>query len=120
MKSVKSVLSVVLAIVLLAVIVLDGSAMFVAYQSSKELAQSAAQEAAMQFMSSGGNESVAKQQAADYVSGHGGELLAVAFHKSDARWVETAVRSDADTYVFRYVPGLNRLTDQDAVAVVQF
>ena len=116
----KSVVSLVLTIVLLVVIILDGAAMFVAYQSSKELAQSAAQQAAIQFVTSGGNQTVAEQLASEYVSVRGGELLSVSFHSTDSRWVETAVRSEADTYVFHYVPVLNRFIDQDAVAIIQF
>lgn len=116
----KGILPLVLAILLLVVIVLDGTAMFVAYQSSKDLAQGAAQEAAIRFVSSGGNQRAAEEQAAGYVSMRGGELLSVSFHKADVRWVETAVRERPNTYVFHFVPGLNRFIDQDAVAVVQF
>lgn len=120
MKTTKSILSIVLAMLLLLVIVLDGMGMFVAYQSSKDLAEAAAQQAALQFVTTGGSEASAEQSAADYVRQQGGELLAVSFHKSDVDWVEAAVRSEARTYVFKYVPGLNRLTAQDAVAIVQF
>lgn len=119
-EAMRSVLSLVLAVIVLVVIVLDGVAMFVAYQSSQEISEGAAQQAAIQYVATGGDTVSAEQQAAAFVSQKGGELLSVSFHSADSRWVEAAVRKEAGTYVFHYVPGLNRFLDQDSVAVVIF
>lgn len=118
----KSVLTTVLAMVLLVIIILDGASMYVAYQSSRELARTAGQQAAIQYAGSGGNESLASQEAEGYVKEKGGELLSLEFHRGDVgnRWYQVTVRMKPNTYVFKFVPVLNRFLDQQGTATVQF
>jgi xanthine dehydrogenase molybdopterin-binding subunit B len=118
----KSILTTVMAVVLLVVIILDGASMFMAYQSSRELARTAAQQAAIGYASTGGNESVARAEAEKYVTDKNGELLSLEFHRGDARnrWYSATVRMKANTYVFKFVPVLNRFIDQQGIATVQF
>jgi xanthine dehydrogenase molybdopterin-binding subunit B len=118
----KSILTTVLAMILLVVIVLDGASMYVAYQSSRELARTAAQQAAIQYAATNGNESSARAEAEKYVSDKKGELLSLEFHRGDVRnrWYSATVRMNAGTYVFKFVPVLNRFLDQQGTATVQF
>ncbi len=118
----KSILTTVLAVVLLVVIILDGASMFVAYQSSRELARTAAQQAAIGHAATSGNESAARAGAEKYVKDKNGELLSLEFHRGDVRnrWYSATVSMKADTYVFKFVPVLNRFLDQRGTATVQF
>ena len=118
----KSVLTTVLAMVLLVIIVLDGASMFVAYQSSREVARTAAEQAAIRYAATSGNESSARADAEKYVKDKNGELLSLEFHRGDVRnrWYAATVRMKADTYVFKFVPVLNRFIDQQGTATVQF
>jgi hypothetical protein len=118
----KSVLTTVLAMIILVIIILDGASMFVAYQSSRELARTAAEQAALQYVATNGNQSSARAQAASYVQGKDGELLSLEFHTGDVRnrWYAATVRVGVDTYVFKYIPVLNKFIDQRGSATVQF
>ena len=116
----RSILTLVLALILLVVIVLDGAGMFVAYNSSRDLARQAAEQAAVQFATTGGNEGAAMDAANTYVTSKNGELLQLQYHKSVSRWYEATVRVSPNTYVFKFVPILNRFLDQEATATVTF
>lgn len=118
----RSVLTTVLALVLLVIVVLDGASMYVAYQSSRELARTAGEQAAIQYAGSGGNESLAYQEAQKYVTAKEGELLSLQFHRGDVgnRWYAVSVRVKAHTYVFKFIPVLNRFLDQQGTVTVQF
>lgn len=118
----KSILTTVLAMILLVIIILDGASMYVAYQSSRELARTAAQQAAIEYAATSGNQSSARADAEKYVGDKKGELLSLEFHKGDVgnRWYSATVRMKADTYVFKLVPVLNRFLDQQGTATVQF
>lgn len=96
--------------------------MFVAYQSSRELARTAAQQAAIEYAATSGNESAARADAEKYVKDKNGELLSLELHKGDVRnrWYAATVRMKPDTYVFKFVPVLNRFIDQQGTATVQF
>ena len=76
----KSVLTTVLAVIVLVIIILDGSSMFVAYQSSRDLARTAAEQAAIRYVATNGNEDAARAEAVSYVKGKDGELLDLQFH----------------------------------------
>lgn len=118
----KSILTTVLAVILLVVIILDGASMFMAYQSSRELARTAAQQAAIEYAATNGNQGSARAGAQKYVSDKQGELLSLEFHKGDVgnRWYSATVRMKADTHVFKFVPVLNRFLDEQGTATVQF
>ncbi len=116
----RSILSIVLAGVLLVVIALDGAAMFVAYNGSRDLARTAAEQAAAQFAATGGNEGAALEAANAYVEEKNGELVDLQYHKGESNWYEAVVRMPAKTFVFKFVPGLNRFLDQQATATVTF
>lgn len=118
----RSILTTVLAMVLLVIIILDGASMYVAYQSSRELARTAGEQAAIQYVSSNGNESLAYQEAERYVKEKQGELLSLNLHRGDVnnRWYQVTVRMKVNTYVFKFVPVLNRFLDQQGTASVQF
>jgi Tfp pilus assembly protein PilV len=118
----KSILTTVLAMVLLVIIILDGASMFVAYQSSRELARTAAQQAAVQYVATNSNENSAHANAEKYVSDKQGKLVSLEYHRGDVgnRWFAATVRVHADTYVFKFVPVLNRFLDEQGSATVQF
>ncbi len=118
----KSILTTVLAMIILVIVILDGASMFVAYQSSRELARTAAEQASIRYVATNGNQSSARAEAENYVKNKDGELLSLEFHKGDVRnrWYAATVLVGADTYVFKYIPVLNRFIDQRGSATVQF
>lgn len=118
----RSVLVTVLAMVLLVIIILDGASMFVTYQSSRELARTAAEQASLRYVATNGNEGFARAEAEKYVKDKNGELLSLEYHRGDVgnRWFAATVRMSADTYVFKFVPLLNRFLDEQGSATVQF
>ncbi|GAB4249085.1 MAG: hypothetical protein Kow00122_06480 [Thermoleophilia bacterium] len=116
----RSIFSLVLALVLLVVIILDGSAMYGAYRSSQDVALGAAQQAALAYVASNGNEGAALGKANAFVENEGGELLTLDFHQAQTKWYEARVRVEAKTFFFKFVPGLNRYLAQESTAVVRF
>ena len=109
----------ILALVLLVVIALDGYAMFTAFMQARELALGAAQTAAA-TLDGTGNEVEAQKQATDYVATHGGELTDLAHGKSFARWYRAEVRVVPQTFVFQFVPLVNRFLEQESEASYAF
>jgi len=116
----RSILSIVLAMLLLAVIVLDGASMWVAYRTAEEVAQASAQQAAFAFMRSSGDQIQGDRAAQTYAAENNAELTQIEYHQSDHRWYETTVRVAPSTFVFKMVPGLNSYLDREASAVVRF
>jgi hypothetical protein len=116
----RSVLSIVLAMILLVVILLDGGALYAAYQNAEDLSRTVAQTAAITLVGSAGNEATAQKAALDYAVGHNGELLKLELHKAQTRWYEATVRVEPSTFVFKFVPFFNKYLQRDSTSVVQF
>jgi len=115
----RGAITLVLALVLLVVIVLDGYGMFVAFQNSRELALGAAQQAASTLQNTG-NEGTARKEADTYVSKHGGELLDLEYGKVQSQWYRATVRVEPDTFVFQFIPILSRFLDQESTSSFTF
>lgn len=115
----RGAITLLLVIVLLVVIGLDGYGMFVAFGDSRELALGAAQTAAGNLWETG-DEGTARRSADTYVSEHGGELLRLEHGKSDAQWYRAWVSVEPNTFVFRFVPILNRYLAQEAESSYTF
>jgi hypothetical protein len=106
--------------ILLVVVILDGGAMYAAYQNAEDMARTSAQTAAIAYVGSQGNEAQAGKAALDYVQSRNGELLKLELHKSQNRWYEARVRVEPSTYVFKFVPVFSKYLTRDSTAVVQF
>ncbi len=115
----RSAITLVLAIVLFAVIAMDGYGMFAAYQNSKELSLGAAQSAALNLQATA-NEGSAQKVANDYVTKNGGELLELEKGRYLSDWYRATVRVEPETRVFRFIPFLNRFLDQESTASYTF
>jgi len=116
---VRGAITLILAIVLFAVIAMDGYGMFVAFQTSKEIALGAAQSAALNVQATG-NEGAAQKAANEYVTKNGGELLELERGRYQSHWYRAKVRVEPDTRVFHFIPLLNRLLDQESTASYTF
>jgi hypothetical protein len=116
----RTVLTTLLMVALFIVTVLDGIGMFMAYQSSHDAARTAAQQAAIQYVSTGGNMNAAQEAASAYARQKNVELVRLDLHANEGNWFEAETRVQAETYVFRYLPVLNGFTAQNATAVVRF
>jgi len=116
----RGAITLILALVLLVVVALDGYSMFAAFMDSHELALGAAQTAAASLDGSGGNEGAARKAADAYVTTHGAELLQLEYGKSVARWYKARARVEPKTFVFQFVPILNRFLSQEAEASYAF
>lgn len=116
----RTVLTTLLTVALLVAVVLDGIGMFLAYQASQDVAATAAQQAAIEYVSSRGNLRAAEQAATRYAAEKNAELVRLELHQSGRKWFEAEAQAKAQTYVFKYVPGLNRYVDQTAIAVARF
>lgn len=111
----RGAITLVLAVLLFAVIAVDGYSMFAAFQGSKEMALGAAQSAALSMQATG-NEGSAQKAANDYVTTNGGELLELDKGRYQSYWYRAKVRVEPDTRVFRFIPLLNRFLDQESTA----
>jgi hypothetical protein len=116
---VRGAITLVLAIVILVVVVLDGYSMFAAFMDSRELALGAAQTAA-ETLQTTGSQGSAQKDADAYVTEHGGELVQLDNGKSVARWYKATVRVEPDTVVFHFIPVVNRFLDQESDASYAF
>lgn len=115
----RGAITLVLSLILLAVLLLDGYGMFAAFQDSRELALGAAQEAAIALEATG-NEGAALKEADTYVNNHDGELLELDYGKVQSQWYRATVRVEPQTFVFKFVPVLNRFLDQESTASYTF
>ncbi len=115
----RSAITLILAVVLFAVIAMDGYGMFVAFQTSKEIALGAAQSAALSLQTTG-NEGTARKAANEYVTKNGGELLELEQGRYQSRWYRAKVRVEPETRVFHFIPLLNRFLDQESTASYSF
>lgn len=116
----RSILSIFLALAILAVLVLDGVAMFVAYQSSEDVAEAAAQQAAIEYTASRGSVQAAEKAAYTYAASKQTELVTIEFHNDGTKWFRAVASASPETYVFKYLPVLKDHLSQTSDAVVQF
>jgi hypothetical protein len=116
----RTVLTTLLVVALFVVMLLDGVGMFFAYQSSHDAARTAAQQAAIQYVSSGGNVGAAQEAASAYARQKNVQLVRLDLHSADRNWFEAETRVEAHTYLFKYLPVLSGFTAQQATAVVRF
>ena len=116
----RTVLTTLLVVALLVVVVLDGIGMFLAYQSSYEVARTAAQQAALQYVATGGSVAAAQEAASSYALQKNVQLVRCDLHTSDKKWFEAEARVQASTYLFKYLPVIGHYTAQKATAVVRF
>ncbi len=115
----RGAITLILALVLLVVILLDGYGMFAAFQNSRELALGAAQQAASTLQNTG-NEGTARKEADTYVNTHGGELMDLEYGKVQSQWYRATVRVEPDTFVFQFIPILSRFLDQESTSSYTF
>lgn len=116
----RSALSILLAMVVLFVLILDGASVYAADKTADDVAQSAAQKAALAFVGSRGDEGIAGKAASDYVHETNGELVQIQYHHADYRWYEAKVRVEPTTRVLHLVPFAGRVLVRVSTAVVQF
>lgn len=115
----RGAITLVLALVLLVVIVLDGYGMFVAFQDSRQLALGAAQQAALTFQNTG-SEADARVDSDAYAAANGGELVKLDYGKYQSEWYRATVRVEPKTFVFQFIPGLNRFLVQESTSSYTF
>lgn len=118
----RNILKLMLVIAVLAVLILDGASMWMAYQLVHEVAGRTAEEATVEYVASHGNEAAAKQAATSYARSREVDLVSIEYHQgqSGGRWFEAEVKAEAPTRVFRFIPLLNRLLVQEASGIAQF
>jgi len=116
----RTILNLTLTFLVLTLVVLDGVAMFVAYQSSREVAEAAAQQAVIEYTASRGNVEAAQAAAHNYAESKHTPLLSIDYHRGQVSWFSAVTESYPDTYVFKHVPLLKDHLGQSYEAVVQF
>ena len=114
----KSIISALLILVVLAVAVVDGIAVYVAYTSVHEVADAAGQQAVIEYVSSRGDVNAAKKAAQDYADSKDTTLVAIDYHQSDAGYFTVSTEKLAQTHVLQHIPGIDKLLLQKATAVV--
>jgi|GEM_PF-1363994 len=113
----RSIVTALITLAVLGVLILDGSGMFMAYQGAREVARTAAYQAALEYLSTDGNEAAAKQAAAAFVRSKGGEILEIEMKGSGGdNYFQVRVLMHAKTYVLNFIPVANRYTSQEATA----
>ena len=116
----KSIISGILILAVLAIVVVDGLAVYAAYTTSNEVANSAGQQAALEYVGTGGNLNAAKRVAQDFAESKDTTLVSIEYHKSDARYFTVRTQKLAQTYVLQHIPGMDKLLLQDSTAIVNF
>jgi len=116
----RSIVSGLLILALLVVIVLDGTSLFLAYSTAKEVASAAAEQAALEYVVTRGNVDAATAVAETYAGARNTELLSVHFGGTDHHYSEVSVRALPHTRLFQHIPGVRDYLDQESTALVQF
>ena len=101
---IREVIWLFLTIAVIAVVVLDGLALFTANQSVRDDATAAAEEARNEYSQSQ-NPTVAEQAARDYLTKSGERLIAFSIGNGldGNRLFTVTAKAHADTYVFKYL-----------------
>ena len=109
---IREVVWIVVILAIIAVVILDGMAIFSAYQSAGDNATNAAEEARTEYAQSL-NVPAAKLAADDYLSKKGLEMVSFkAAQTTEGTVVFTiTAKSTADTYAFRYLGAIPPLKD---------
>jgi hypothetical protein len=115
----KSILSGLLILVILAIVVVDGMAVYVAFASAREVASGAGEQAAIEYVTSRGNEQAAKQAAQTFADSKNTVLVSIDFHQAEASYFTVRTQKMATTYVLKYLPGMDKLLLQKSSAVTQ-
>lgn len=114
----RSIITALATVVILGVLVVDGASMFMAYQGARDTARTAAYQASIEYVSTGGNAAAAKQRAAGFVRSKGGEILEIELKgPASEKFFSIRVEMRAETYVLKFVPVINRYLTQEATAI---
>lgn len=116
----RGLITLFLAMAVLAIVVLDGIGMYVAYQSAEDVAQAAAEQAVFEYKATQGNVAAAKAAAESLASSKGAELVDIEYHKGQVDWFSAEVEVLPDTYVFGHLPFVGDHLMQSSSAVAQF
>lgn len=108
---IREVIWIVVILAVIAVVILDGMAIFRAYQSADD-ATSAADEALTEYVQSM-NVGAAKQAAQEYLAKSGIEMVGFKAAQTENGTVKFTVtaKATADTYAFRYLAAIPPLED---------
>jgi ABC-type uncharacterized transport system substrate-binding protein len=115
----KSILSGLLILAVLAIVVVDGMAVYVAFTSAREVASGAGEQAAIEYVTSHGNLNTAKQAAQSFADSKNTVLVSIDYHQAEASYFTVSTQKMATTYVLKYIPGMKKLLLQKSTAVTQ-
>jgi hypothetical protein len=116
----RTLFTTLLVVAVFIAVVLDGIGMFLAYQSSHDVARTAAQQAAIEFVSTRGNVQAAQAAAEGYAHSKDVELVRLDLRSGQRKWFEAETKAHAETYLLHYIPVFQDWVDQKAVAQVSF
>jgi hypothetical protein len=116
----RTVLTTLLVGALFVAVVLDGIGMFLAYEASHDVARTAAQQAAIEYVSTRGNIQAAHNAAYGYAHSKNVELVRLDLRAGERKWFEVETRAHARTYLLHYVPVFKDWVDQGATAHATF
>ncbi len=116
----RTIISVVIVLAVVAALVVDGFEMYVAHRTVVEVAKGAAEQAAKTFVATKGSEAAAEEVVEGIADEAEVQLVAAAYHKASSRWYEVTVRTEPETYFLKYFPFLKDYLAQESTAVVHF
>jgi hypothetical protein len=116
----RTIISVVIILAVVAALVVDGFGMYVAHRTAVEVANGAAEQAARTFVATKGSEAAARQVVEGITKEAGVQLIAASYHMVSSRWYEVTIRTEPETYFLRHLPLLKDHLAQESTAVVHF
>jgi hypothetical protein len=116
----RTILVAVISVAIIAMLIVDGLAMYGAHRIAVEVAQGAAQQAAQVYVATSGNEGAAKDAAEGIANEADVQLVSLSYHYASDRWYEVKVRSMPDSHFLSHLPYVRDLLVQESVAVFHF
>ena len=109
-----------ITVAIIAILVVDGLAMYSAHRIAVEVAQGAAQQAAQVYVATGGNQGAAKDAVQGIANEAGVQLVSVSYHYASDRWYEVKVQVMPGSHFLIHLPYVRNLLLQQSAAVVHF
>jgi hypothetical protein len=116
----RTILTLLVVGALVAVLAVDGLAMYSADHEAAGVAEAAAQEAVAHYSTASRNEAGADHAAEQIVRRANMKLVSVTFHQAYTHWVEVTVEATPHVYLVNHLPYVKAHLAQTATAVVRF
>ena len=116
----RTILVAVITVAIIAILIVDGLAMYGAHRIAVEVAQGAANQAAQVYVATGGNQGAAQAAVQGIAKEADVQLVSASYHVASDRWYEVKVRVMPKSHFLIHLPYVRDLLLQESAAVVHF